>query len=104
MNIKKLLGKRIKELRKRKNLTQENAAEYIGIDTGSLSNIETGRYYPTAENLEKIAVLLDAAPEKLFAFEHLKAEKDLLTEINGMLKEHPERLQDIYKIIRGLLN
>ena len=51
MDIKKLLGKKIKEIRKNKNFTQEKMAELIGIETASLSNIENGKYYPTAENL-----------------------------------------------------
>ena len=54
MNIKKLLGKRIQEIRKSKKLTQEYVAELVGIEVVSLSNIENGKYYPTAENLKKI--------------------------------------------------
>ena len=33
MNIKKLLGKRIKELRKNKGITQEALSEKAGIDS-----------------------------------------------------------------------
>jgi transcriptional regulator with XRE-family HTH domain len=53
MDIKKLLGKRIQEIRKSKKLTQEQVAEIIEMEPASLSNIENGKYYPTAENLEK---------------------------------------------------
>ena len=38
--LKENLGKRIQEIRKSKNLTQEKLAEIIGIDTPNLSNIE----------------------------------------------------------------
>lgn len=38
-NIKNLLGKRIKEIRKRRGLTQEKLAELAGIEIPSLSNI-----------------------------------------------------------------
>ena len=58
MDIKKLLGKRIKEVRKSKGLTQEQVAEIIGMEPASLSNIENGRYYPTSDNLEKIINVL----------------------------------------------
>ena len=54
MDIKKVLGKRIKDLRKAKGLTQEKVAELIGIETKSFSNIETGKVFPIAENLNKI--------------------------------------------------
>ena len=40
VDIKKLLGKRIKELRQRKNLTQEQLAEMIDVGERNLSKIE----------------------------------------------------------------
>lgn len=46
MNIKKLLGKRIKELRKNKGITQEALSEKAGIDSKHLSRIECGVNFP----------------------------------------------------------
>ena len=43
MDNRKLLGLRIKELRKRASLSQEVLAEKAGIEPTSLSNIENGR-------------------------------------------------------------
>lgn len=57
MDNKKLLGKRIKEIRKQKNLTQEQLAELIQIETGSLSAIESGRHFPSLPTLEKFQQL-----------------------------------------------
>ena len=65
MDIKNLLGKRIQEIRRSKNITQEYLAELIGIETVSLSNIERGKYYPTSENLNKIINILEIEPEDL---------------------------------------
>ena len=45
MDKKKLLGKRIKELIKQKNISQEKLAELVGIELTSLSNIVTGRNF-----------------------------------------------------------
>ena len=103
MNIKLLLGKRIKELRKQRKLTQENVSELIGIDTVSLSNIETGKYYPTAENLDKILNILKITPHELFDFEHLDSNDILIQKINDMLNKNPERIKDVYKILKGFL-
>lgn len=55
MDNKKLLGKRIKEIRKAKDMTQEKLAELINIETGSLSAIESGRHFPSLPTVEKIA-------------------------------------------------
>lgn len=102
MNIKKLLGKRIKEIRKMKKLTQEQIAEIVQIEPASISNIENGKYYPTAENLDKILVALDVAPEHLFKIEHHKENHVLIEEINVLLNKYPEKVKEFYKIIKAL--
>lgn len=104
MNIKKLLGKRIQEIRKSRRLTQEKVAEIIDIETGSLSNIENGKYYPTAENLEKILKVLNISPEKLFQFEYLQDPENLITEINEILRQNPQKVKEIYKIVKVLID
>ena len=53
--FKKLLGKRIKELRKSKGYTQDFFAELVDIGTANISNIEKGSTRPTIETLIKIA-------------------------------------------------
>ena len=42
MELKKNIGKRIKELRKKRGLSQERLAELVNIEQNSLSYIETG--------------------------------------------------------------
>lgn len=85
--LKENLGKRIQEIRKGKNLTQEKLAEMIGIDTPNLSNIERGKRFVSAETLEKIIKSLDVREKDLFDFEHLKSKDDLINSINTILNE-----------------
>ena len=87
MDIKKVLGRNIQQHRKNKNITQEMLAESIGIDTISLSKIETGRNYPTAENLSKIAKILNIEVYELFVSANQKTNEELLAEINNDLKK-----------------
>ena len=70
-DIKKLLGKRIKELRKEKNLSQDQLSELVGIDSRSISHIENGDSFPSKSLLE-IAKALNVSLPDLFEFEHLK--------------------------------
>ena len=86
MNKQKLFGKRIKELRKNKNLTQEQLAESIGIYQKQIGNIETGTYFTTMPNLEKIANALNVQIKDLFDFGIFKTKEELIQEINQMLK------------------
>ena len=78
-------------------------AELIGIAPRNLSNIETGRTFPSPENLEKIANVLKVKIKDLFDFEHQKDDIDLYSEIINRTKSvNRERLQDFYKIILSL--
>ena len=45
-DIKKLLGKRIKELRKEKGITQEEFAEMLNVSGRTVSRWETGTNMP----------------------------------------------------------
>lgn len=106
MDIKKLLGKRIQELRKSRKLTQEKLAEIIGIDVVSLSKIETGRNYPTSENLEKIAKVLDILPFELYKFEIPKTSEEFIAEIQkniNLIKNDTKKLKILNNIIKELL-
>ncbi len=80
-NIKKLLGNRIREIRRSKNLTQERLAEMVGIGTPNISYIETGKFAPSMDTLEKIAEVLDVKPFELYMFEPLKPAKELRQEL-----------------------
>ena len=68
MNIKKLFGKKIKEKRIALGLTQEILAEKIGISPKSLSQIELGNNFVSAENLEAICTALDTLPKTYLIF------------------------------------
>lgn len=70
LNIKKLLGKRIKEIRTRQGLTQENLAEKIGVGQRNLSKIECGSNFVTSETLARILSALNVEAKELFDFNH----------------------------------
>jgi len=96
-----LLGKRIKELRKIKGLTQEALAEKVNIETGSLSAIESGRHFPSMPTIEKISKILDVEMKSFFDFEHLLPYKELIEEIKQTLGKVPEeKIIFIYKLIK----
>ncbi len=105
MNNKKLLGKRIKELRKSCNLTQEKLAELINIETTSLSGIESGRHFPSLTTIEKIANNLNVELKSLFDFNHLKT-REFMQEniIKNLDKLSDEKISFIYKFFEDFKN
>jgi len=70
VNVKKMLGLRIKELRKFRKMTQEQLAELIDIEPNNVSKIENGKNYPSPENLAKIALALNIEIHELFIFDN----------------------------------
>lgn len=104
MDTKHLLGKRIKELRKKKGLSQEQLAEKVGFETSnSISNVENGYNYPSIQNLEKILKVLGTNFQSVFTFEQHQEIDVLKEKINRILNEHPEKVSDIYKIIKAII-
>lgn len=103
--LKALLGKRIREIRISKNLTQEDLSEITEIGASSISKIESGHFHPTDENLEKIANALGVEPYKLYMFEHLNERKEIVEKILKMLNSaSDDEIKLIYKILNGIIN
>lgn len=102
MDKKKLLGNRIRELRKRANINQEKLAELISVEPATISNIENGRNYPSMLNLESIIQALNTTFLEVFDFEHKNTNENLLKEINLILTTNPEKIEDFYKIAKAL--
>ncbi len=100
--FKILFGKKLKHLRKQKNLTQEIVSEKVGIETHNWSKIETGKTFPHAKTLAKILTVLDIEPAELFEFTKSKTDFDLKIKINQIIDQYPEKAGDFYKILVAL--
>ena len=97
--IKKLIGKRIKELRKEHNLSQQELAELINIDQRNLSNIECGISFPS-KSLLQIAEAFDISLKDLFDFEHLTLKRtDMINYIENKIQYLDDRnIKFIYNL------
>ena len=60
------LGARVRDLRKARNWTLEQAATQAGLARSTLSKIENGQMSPTYEALKKLAVGLEISVPQLF--------------------------------------
>lgn len=106
MSVKKSFGEKVKRLRKKRNLTQEQLAEMIDISPRNLSKIEVGECFVKAETLEKLLIALDVTTEELFANDHIKTNLELLERITFYInsaKDDNKMLEKIYKILRDLV-
>lgn len=104
MNSLKLFGKRIKELRKKNNLTQEQLAEKLGVFQKQVGNIETGTTFTTMVNLEKLADVFGLEIKDLFEYDYQKSSEELVDEIIILVKKCPEdKLKLVYRVLKDIL-
>lgn len=66
--LQQQFGKRLRQLRRQKDLTQEKLAQEADISVEFLSNLERGVNAPSFETLERLATALEVSVQDLFNF------------------------------------
>lgn len=66
-------GERIKELRKKMNLTQKQLAQKVHVSSQVISNWERGYSTPDSEDIKNLSIALDCAVDYLLGREEKKA-------------------------------
>ena len=65
--VRRILGGRLKQLRKRRGLTQGQLAEQLGLDPSWVSKVEAGRIGPSPGQLRGLCQLLACDPSLLLS-------------------------------------
>ena len=103
--IKSLLGKSVRFFRELKNITQEELAEKVGVNSRTISLIERGFNFVTADTLYYIAIALDVSPKKLFDFDDESAFNDNIKDkLFDLITKNQDKIYTIYKIVKGYLD
>lgn len=101
MEQRKLLGRRIKSLRKMRGYTQEQLAEIIDINPKYLSSIERGEENPTLDLFLRLAEGLKVDLHEIFQFEHEAEEPaQLRKKLRALMAEIKE--DDLARVVRVL--
>ncbi len=98
-SVKELFGKRIKELRKEKNLTQEQLAELVDIDTRNIIKIENSQTFPRLKTIEKFMEIFEISASDLFRTEHLQDTAFLKEKILQKLDKDDDLVRLVYKML-----
>jgi len=78
----RMFGDRLKELRNKKHLTQEQLAKILKVNRAALANWETNRAYPDVNIIKELAVFFDVTIDFLFG----KDDDSLAARIGAVLK------------------
>jgi transcriptional regulator with XRE-family HTH domain len=101
---KKLLGQKVRQLRKQHKYSQEQFAEQVGIDPNSVSRIECGVHYPSLDTLEKIAKILQVEMRDLFLFSNKESAEELRTYLVQTASElDVEKLREVVRAVRKIV-
>jgi transcriptional regulator with XRE-family HTH domain len=95
-DLRKFLGANIKEYRRIRGISQERLAEKAETSTTHIGMIETGKRFPSAQMIAKIAAALGIDTPELFSTE--KAQIIPLQNVS-LEKLHQDILEDFEKII-----
>lgn len=94
--IKKLLGLRIKQLRKKMNLTQFALSEKIDIDQRQVAYIEGGNSFPSLRTLNKFAKIFNCQIKDLFDYDQFVHTENLREKIYQKTSNLSEKDLNLY--------
>ena len=103
-NLKKIIGERVKALRKLKGLTQEKLAELADADQRTISSIENGHSL-SYQVLQSIMDALELNPSEFLQFEGLLGltDDEIRAELLGIIPNlSSSDLRRLYKIVKAL--
>lgn len=103
MNVRRLIGSRIKHLRKSKRLSQEELSEKVGMSSKYLSSIELGKENPTLDTFMKLAQALNIEIFELFNYAQDKTLQESRKLLLDLIKNSDkEKLDLASKIIKSI--
>ena len=104
MDLKKMIGARIQEIRNKKRLTQEQLSERMDINLKYLSGIERGKENPTLNILIKLAQSLEIDLVEIFNFVQIEDPAERKALINTLLDEaDSDQLKLVFKILSVII-
>jgi len=104
VDIKKIFGSRIAEIRNKRRMTQDQLAEKMEISPKYLSSIERGKENPTLNTLINFAQCLGVDLGVIFSFSQIEDPSKRKSSINSLLtKADEDQLKLALKILSSII-
>ncbi|BBI31354.1 helix-turn-helix domain-containing protein [Cohnella abietis] len=108
INILKLVGKRIRSLRKERDMSQELLGEKGGFHYSYIGQIERGEKNISLLNLAKISAALDVSIAQLFTYldeeeKRTESESDLQEILTTLRNQMPDQVKMVRNVVREIL-
>lgn len=104
MDIKKMIGARIKEIRTKKGFTQDQLSEKMEINSKYLSSIERGKENPTLNTLIKLSKSLEVDLGEIFSFVQIEDPSQRKSLIISLLdKADSEQMKLAFRLLSVMI-
>jgi transcriptional regulator with XRE-family HTH domain len=105
MDIKQMIGARIKEIRTKRGITQERLSERMEINPKYLSGIERGKENPTLNTLIKLSESLQVDIGEIFSSVEAEDPHRSKSQILSLLDEaDSEQLKLIFRVLSVVIH
>jgi transcriptional regulator with XRE-family HTH domain len=107
-DILKLVGQRIRSLRKERGLSQEQLGEKGGFHYSYIGQVERGEKNVSLLNLAKISEALEVSLSQLFAYvdgeeRRTDSGNDLLEILSALRDQKPDQVRMVRNVVREIL-
>lgn len=101
--LKKLFGRKVKELREKAKLSQEELSVQLDITQRQVSMIERGLSFPKLHTLNKLSNVFNCHISNLFDNDYLHSEKILKASLKEIIdNSNYEKTKTLYLIAKNL--
>ncbi len=99
-DLRTKFGKRVKAIRQKRKLSQEELAERVEIAVTNMGKIERGESFVTAVTLEKLANVLGVKVQDFFKFDMFVSVDEMKADLNtdNMTEDEIKQLYKFYKL------
>ena len=105
MDLKQMIGARIKEIRSKRGITQDQLSERMEINPKYLSSIERGKENPTLNTLINLSRSLEINIDEVFSFVEIQDPDKRKSLIISLLDEaSDEQLKLAFKILSVIIH
>ena len=100
-----IIGKRLKEARLAKDLTQEDLAEQVDVSVAFLSRVERGSSHINLKRLNQICHLLDTSESYILTGAASNSDDYLVKDFSELLKKCSSKQQRlIYNVVKTIID
>ncbi|SFD40598.1 helix-turn-helix domain-containing protein [Flavobacterium phragmitis] len=108
--MNRIVGNKLRILRKAKNLSQEEVADYLNVSPSAYARMERGESTSWANHFNKICEVFEIAPEELVrkeigdsAYENIiNTEQATYSDYRKIIKHYKLKIKDLKIIMKSL--